>query len=101
VRISGAEEIEDRGAEGSAFTFVAPERARARLALSLVGRHNVTNALGALAAASIWGIGAREASEVLPRLKPAAMRGEVTAFRGRIYGHQRLLQLESHWRWPA
>jgi len=74
-----AEEIEDRGAEGSAFTFVAPE-GRARLALSLVGRHNVTNALGALAAASIWGIGAREASEVLPRLKPAAMRGEVLHF---------------------
>ncbi len=48
--------------------------------LSLVGRHNVTNALGALAAASIWGIGAREASEVLPQLKPAAMRGEVLHF---------------------
>jgi UDP-N-acetylmuramoyl-tripeptide--D-alanyl-D-alanine ligase len=74
-----AEEIEDRGAEGSAFTFVAPE-GRARLALSLVGRHNVTNALGALAAASIWGIGAREAAEVLPRMKPAAMRGEVLHF---------------------
>jgi len=74
-----AEEIEDRGTEGSAFTFVAPE-GRTRLVLSLVGRHNVTNALGALAAASIWGIGAREASEVLPRLKPAAMRGEVLHF---------------------
>jgi UDP-N-acetylmuramoyl-tripeptide--D-alanyl-D-alanine ligase len=74
-----AEEIEDRGAEGSAFTFVAPE-GRARLALSLVGRHNVTNALGALAAASTWGIGAREAAEVLPRMKPAAMRGEVLHF---------------------
>jgi UDP-N-acetylmuramoyl-tripeptide--D-alanyl-D-alanine ligase len=74
-----AEEIEDRGAEGSAFTLVASQ-GRARLALSLVGRHNVTNALGALAAASIWGIGAGEASEVLPRLKPAAMRGEVLHF---------------------
>jgi UDP-N-acetylmuramoyl-tripeptide--D-alanyl-D-alanine ligase len=74
-----AEEIEDRGAEGSAFTFVAPEGS-ARLTLSLVGRHNVTNALGALAAASVWGIGAREAAEVLPRMKPAAMRGEVLHF---------------------
>jgi len=74
-----AEEIEDRGAEGSAFTFVAPE-GRARLTLSLVGRHNVTNALAALAAASVWGIGAREAGEVLPRIKPAAMRGEVLHF---------------------
>jgi UDP-N-acetylmuramoyl-tripeptide--D-alanyl-D-alanine ligase len=74
-----AEEIEDRGAEGSTFTLVGPE-GRARLALSLIGRHNVTNALGALAAASIWGIGAREAAEVLPRMKPAAMRGEVLHF---------------------
>jgi UDP-N-acetylmuramoyl-tripeptide--D-alanyl-D-alanine ligase len=67
------------GAEGSAFTFVSPE-GRVRLMLSLVGRHNVTNALGALAAASVWGIGAREAAEVLPRMKPAAMRGEVLHF---------------------
>jgi len=74
-----AEEIEDRGAEGSAFTLISPEGS-ARLALSLVGRHNVTNALGALAAAGQWGVGVREASEVLPRMKPAAMRGEVLHF---------------------
>jgi UDP-N-acetylmuramoyl-tripeptide--D-alanyl-D-alanine ligase len=74
-----AEAIEDLGAEGSAFTFVAPE-GRARLKLSLVGRHNVANALAALAAASVWGIGAREAADVLPRMKPAAMRGEVLRF---------------------
>jgi UDP-N-acetylmuramoyl-tripeptide--D-alanyl-D-alanine ligase len=74
-----AEAIEDFGAEGSAFTFIAPE-GRARLKLSLVGRHNVANALAALAAASVWGIGAREAAEVLPRTKPAAMRGEVLKF---------------------
>jgi UDP-N-acetylmuramoyl-tripeptide--D-alanyl-D-alanine ligase len=74
-----AEEIEDRGADGSAFTFISPV-GRARLTLSLVGRHNVTNALAALAAASVWGIGAREAAEVLPNLIPAAMRGEVLRF---------------------
>jgi UDP-N-acetylmuramoyl-tripeptide--D-alanyl-D-alanine ligase len=73
------EAVEDFGAEGSAFTFVAPEGS-ARLKLSLVGKHNVANALAALAAASVWGIGAREAAEVLPRLKPAAMRGEVLRF---------------------
>ncbi|MFZ0820392.1 MAG: UDP-N-acetylmuramoyl-tripeptide--D-alanyl-D-alanine ligase [Candidatus Acidiferrales bacterium] len=73
------EAIEDLGAEGSAFTFVAPEGS-ARLKLSLVGKHNVANALAALATASVWGIGAREASEVLPRMKPAAMRGEVLRF---------------------
>ena len=74
-----AEAIEDRGADGSVFTLVAPE-GRARLTLSLVGRHNVTNALAALAAANVWGIGAREASQVLPRLTPASMRGEVLRF---------------------
>jgi UDP-N-acetylmuramoyl-tripeptide--D-alanyl-D-alanine ligase len=73
------EAIEDLGAEGSEFTFVAPE-GRAKLKLSLVGRHNVANALAALAAASVWGIGAKEAAEVLPHMKPAAMRGEVLRF---------------------
>ncbi len=74
-----AEAIEDRGADGSVFTLVDPEGCT-RLTLSLVGRHNVTNALAALAAASVWGIGAREAAEVLPRMTPAAMRGEVLRF---------------------
>jgi len=74
-----AEQIEDRGADGSTFTLASPE-GRARLNLSLAGRHNVANALAALAAASQWGIGAREAAEVLPRLQPASMRGEILRF---------------------
>src|SRR2546422_511257 len=71
--------VEDRGAEGTAFDFVWPA-GRARLALPLVSRHNVTNALAALAAASIWGVGAAEAAHVFPRLAPPAMRGEVLRF---------------------
>jgi len=71
--------IEDRGAQGSAFDFVAPTE-RTRLELPLVGRHNVSNALAALAAASVWGVGAAEARHVFPRLAPAAMRGEVLQF---------------------
>ena len=74
-----AEGIEDRGAEGSAFRFVAPA-GRARLELPLVGRHNVHNALAALAAASEWGIGAEGARSVFAGLKPASMRGEVLRF---------------------
>jgi len=74
-----AEEIEDRGAEGSAFTLISPE-GPARLELSLVGRHNITNSLAAMAAASVWGVGAGEAVHILPRMKPAAMRGEVLRF---------------------
>jgi UDP-N-acetylmuramoyl-tripeptide--D-alanyl-D-alanine ligase len=73
------EAIEDRGVEGSSFDFVSPQ-GRARLALPLVGRHNATNALAALAAASVWGVGAAEARWVFPSLEPAEMRGEVVRF---------------------
>jgi UDP-N-acetylmuramoyl-tripeptide--D-alanyl-D-alanine ligase len=102
-----AENIEDRGAEGSEFDFVrkeerkgekphvssvpmtrdgtgrelqSPQVERARLELPLAGRHNVMNALAALAAASVWGVGAEEAKRVFPTLAPAAMRGEVLKF---------------------
>jgi UDP-N-acetylmuramoyl-tripeptide--D-alanyl-D-alanine ligase len=74
-----AEEIEDRGADGSAFTLISPH-GKARLELSLAGRHNVSNALAALAAASEFGITAADAAKVLPRMTPAAMRGEILRF---------------------
>jgi UDP-N-acetylmuramoyl-tripeptide--D-alanyl-D-alanine ligase len=74
-----AEAIEEHGVEGSAFTFVSPA-GRARLQLPLIGRHNVMNALAALAAASVWGIGAEEAKRVFPSLTPADKRGEVVRF---------------------
>lgn len=74
-----AEAIEDRGAEGTSFDLVWP-RGRARLELPLAGRHNLANALAALAAASVWDITPEEAREVLAGLGPAAMRGEVLRF---------------------
>jgi UDP-N-acetylmuramoyl-tripeptide--D-alanyl-D-alanine ligase len=74
-----AENIEERGVEGTAFEFVSPS-GRARLELPLIGRHNVMNALAALAAASVWGIGAAEAQVVFPTLAPADKRGEVVRF---------------------
>jgi len=74
-----AEAIEDRGPQGTVFDFVSLA-GRAQLALPLVGRHNVMNALAALAAASIWGIGVDEARQVFPRLKPLPLRGEVLRF---------------------
>jgi UDP-N-acetylmuramoyl-tripeptide--D-alanyl-D-alanine ligase len=76
-----AEAIEKRGVEGSVFDFVWPG-GRARLELALIGRHNVMNALAALAAASVWGIGAAEAKRVFPSLVPADKRGEVVRFDG-------------------
>jgi UDP-N-acetylmuramoyl-tripeptide--D-alanyl-D-alanine ligase len=74
-----AENIEDRGALGTTFDYVSPE-GRARLDLALPGRHVIANALAALAAASVWGIGITEARGVLPRLRPPAMRGELLQF---------------------
>jgi UDP-N-acetylmuramoyl-tripeptide--D-alanyl-D-alanine ligase len=74
-----AEAIEERGLEGSRFDFISPG-GRNRLDLPLIGRHNATNALAALAAASVWGIGGAEAKNVFPSLKPADKRGEVVRF---------------------
>jgi UDP-N-acetylmuramoyl-tripeptide--D-alanyl-D-alanine ligase len=74
-----AEKIQECGVEGSAFEFISPSGS-VQLELPLIGRHNVMNALAALAAASVWGIGAVEAREVFPTLVPADKRGEVVRF---------------------
>lgn len=74
-----AEAIQDRGLDGSVFDFVSRE-GRSRLELPLIGRHNVMNAVAALAAASVWGIGAVEARQVFPALAPADKRGEVVRY---------------------
>ena len=71
-----AEKIQDRGLNGSEFDFVSPE-GRARLSVPLAGRHNISNALAALAAASVWGVGASEAREIFPKLEATGMRGRV------------------------
>jgi len=74
-----AESIEERGLAGSAFDFVFPG-GRERLELPLIGRHNVMNALAALAAVSVWGIGAADARRVFPALVAADKRGTVVRF---------------------
>src|SRR5271155_3842086 len=74
-----AENIEDRGALGSAFDYLSPE-GRVRLELAVPGRHAISNALAALAAASVWGIGAAEAQHVFRVLRAPAMRGELLRF---------------------
>jgi UDP-N-acetylmuramoyl-tripeptide--D-alanyl-D-alanine ligase len=74
-----AEAIEERGIEGAAFDFVWPG-GRTRVESPLIGRHNVMNAVAALAAASLWGIGAEEAKHVFPELRPADKRGEVVRY---------------------
>jgi UDP-N-acetylmuramoyl-tripeptide--D-alanyl-D-alanine ligase len=74
-----AEKIEDRGLQGTEFDFISAG-SRTRLSLPLAGRHNISNALAALAAASVWGIGAAEAKEVLPKLEATGMRGRVLQY---------------------
>ena len=71
--------IEDRGTAGSAFDYVSPE-GRVRLELPVPGRHAIYNALAALAAASVWNIGAAEAQRVFPALRVPHMRGELLRF---------------------
>lgn len=74
-----AEGIDVRGAEGSGFDYTGPAE-HGWLELPLAGRHNILNALAALAAASEWGIGLAEARGVFPALRPASMRGELVRF---------------------
>jgi UDP-N-acetylmuramoyl-tripeptide--D-alanyl-D-alanine ligase len=74
-----AQEIEDRGAFGSAFDYVSPE-GRVQLELTVPGHHAISNALAALAAASVWDIGAAEAQSVFCSLRAPAMRGELLRF---------------------
>jgi UDP-N-acetylmuramoyl-tripeptide--D-alanyl-D-alanine ligase len=74
-----AAEIEDRGALGSAFDYLSPEGC-VRLELSVPGRHAILNALAALAAASVWNIGAAEAQKVFGSMRAPAMRGELLRF---------------------
>jgi UDP-N-acetylmuramoyl-tripeptide--D-alanyl-D-alanine ligase len=74
-----AENIQDRGLNGSEFDLLGPE-GRARLRLPLAGRHNISNALAALAAASVWGVGAAEAREIFPKLEATGMRGRILQY---------------------
>jgi UDP-N-acetylmuramoyl-tripeptide--D-alanyl-D-alanine ligase len=75
-----AESIEERGALGSTFVLVHDGQ-RVRLELALAGRHVISNALAALAAASVWGVGAADSQEVLRSLGAPAMRGELLRLR--------------------
>jgi UDP-N-acetylmuramoyl-tripeptide--D-alanyl-D-alanine ligase len=74
-----AENVADYGPDGSEFDFTGP-MGGSRLRLALAGRHNVSNALAALAAASTWGVGIAEAKEVFPVLQPTGMRGRMIRY---------------------
>jgi UDP-N-acetylmuramoyl-tripeptide--D-alanyl-D-alanine ligase len=71
-----AENIESRGPEGSAFDVVV-DGVRERARLPLVGVHNISNALAAVAVGLDRGITLSEAVVALATLQPADKRGQV------------------------
>jgi len=71
-----AENVEPRGSEGSVFDVVAGER-RERATFRLVGKHNIYNALAAVAVGLERGLSLAEAARALATLAPADKRGAV------------------------
>lgn len=76
-----AENLEEAGVEGSIFDVVASGE-RSRVHLHLLGRHNVLNALAAVAAGLRIGIPLAECAAALEDLRPADKRGEVLSWNG-------------------
>jgi len=71
-----AENVEAQGKLGSKFDLVV-DGCREKATLPLVGAHNVSNALAAVAVALISGFTPAEAARELARLAPADKRGQV------------------------
>jgi UDP-N-acetylmuramoyl-tripeptide--D-alanyl-D-alanine ligase len=76
-----AKAIRLRGARGTSFTAVAGGQ-ETEVNLPLVGRQFVLNALSAVAAATLFGIGLDQAKEALEQVSPAPMRMEVCPLGG-------------------
>jgi len=74
-----AEDIESRGAEGSAFDVVAGNY-KERTFLPLIGTHNVYNALAAIAVGLDRGLTLPQAAHALLTLQPAEKRGQTVQF---------------------
>ena len=70
-----AEDIRTDG-ENTSFTYIGPNET-AEITLSVLGKHNVGNALAALAVAEHFGIPAAEAGAGLKEYRPIAMRGQI------------------------
>jgi UDP-N-acetylmuramoyl-tripeptide--D-alanyl-D-alanine ligase len=73
--------VETAGVGMSRFTLRTPD-GEALVVLPMHGRHNVSNALAATAAAVSFGLGAEEIAAALATAAASEMRGEVLRFRG-------------------
>jgi len=71
-----AENVQARGADGSTFDLVVGS-CREKVALHLVGTHNIYNALAAVAVGLERGLSPSEAVAALASLSPADKRGQV------------------------
>jgi UDP-N-acetylmuramoyl-tripeptide--D-alanyl-D-alanine ligase len=76
-----AVEMEELGLKGTAFTVIAGEE-RLRMVMRLPGRHNVMNALAAIAVGTLSGVGLGEACGALEQMRPAEKRGNLMEWRG-------------------
>lgn len=76
-----ADEIADAGLDGLRFTAVVSGQ-HAPVALHLLGRHNVHNALAAIAVGVRSGMGLSECAEAIAELRPTDKRGSVVEWHG-------------------
>ncbi len=76
-----AVEIEDAGLDGTRFVVAVGEE-RQRMHLRLMGRHNVLNALAAVAVGVKSGIALPVCCGALEQMRATAKRGDVTEWRG-------------------
>jgi UDP-N-acetylmuramoyl-tripeptide--D-alanyl-D-alanine ligase len=76
-----AENIEEVGTQGVHFDAVAGSE-RARVRLKLLGRHNVLNALAAIAVGLRSGMAIEACTAAVSELLPSDKRGEVLSWRG-------------------
>ena len=77
-----AEEVEELGPAGSKFRVVTADGESAPVQLALLGRHNVANALAAIAVGLQAGIPLARCVEAIASLKPEDRRGEVMEWHG-------------------
>jgi UDP-N-acetylmuramoyl-tripeptide--D-alanyl-D-alanine ligase len=77
-----AEEIEELGPAGSKFLAVTADDGSAPVRLALLGRHNIANALAAIAVGMHAGIPLARCAAAIASLKPEDKRGELIEWHG-------------------
>ncbi len=76
-----AKEIRLRGADGTSFKLIL-EGEEIEVALPLLGRYFVSDALAAIAVASLFGVEVKKAKEVLEHFQPFSLRMEIIHLEG-------------------